>query len=152
MKKILVLLLVFMTVFTSCSNHVKILVKNISMGGTGDNYVVSPAKVEVNLNKQVSIPITITNKNDRLGTFELKIISPEQLTSGYESYPVNGLWVTMNEDVIDIPANSSKVVNLYIGKVQSISDTQLWVSIHIQTNQQITSAYMVNVLIKGDKK
>jgi hypothetical protein len=43
-------------------------------------------------------------------------------------------------------------VNFYIAKVGEIPNTQVWVNISVETDQQITSAYIVNILIKGEMK
>ena len=156
MKKLLVLLsLTFVVALTSC-NSVKILVKNISLGGTGDNYVVTPAKVEVariGMNRVVAVPITISNKDNQSKTFQLKVVSPisGETSVGYTSYPVQGIDTFFNQDTISIEGGKQGVVNFYIAKVDKIPNTQVWVNVSVETNQQITSAYIVNILIKGDK-
>jgi hypothetical protein len=80
MKKLLVLLsLVFIVVLTSCGSPVKVLVENISLGGTGDNYMVTPAKMEVTsikMNSVVAVPITITNNDNQPKAFQFKVVSP----------------------------------------------------------------------------
>ena len=156
MKKLLVLLpLIF--VLASCStNPVKILVKDISMGGTGDNYNVSPAKVEVikiDIDKVVKIPITITNKDTQQKTFQLKVVSPilDDISVGYTPYPVNGVGLFFSNDTVTVNGGEEETVNFYIAKVDKIPNTQVWVNVSVETNNQITSAYIVNILIKGDK-
>ena len=146
-----------MLVSSCSSNPVKILVKNISLGGTGDNYNVSPAKVEVTkigLNRVVAIPITITNTDNQQKTYQLKVVSPleDEMSAGYTSYPINGVGVFFDHDTIDIEGDKQGVVNFYVAKVDKIPNTQVWVDVSVETNNQITSAYIVNILIKGDKK
>jgi hypothetical protein len=156
-KKLLVLLsLVFVVILTSCGSPVKVLVKNISLGGTGDNYVVTPAKVEVTsmkINSVVAVPITITNNDNQQKTFQFKEVSPisGETSADYTPYPVQGIDTFFNQDTINIEGGKKGVVNFYIAKVARIPNTQVWVNISVETDQQITSAYIVNILIKGDK-
>ena len=168
MKKAL-LLFGLMVLLTSCtSNPVNVLVKDISMGGTGDNYNVSPAKVEITEIKKdsvVEIPITISNNDSQPKTYQLKVVSPisGEVSQGYTSYPVSGIGVFfgqntkyvdnvwLNEGTITIEGGKKGTVNFYVAKVDKIPNTQLWVNVSVQTEQQITSAYIVNILIKGDK-
>ena len=159
MKRILILVIVVLTLLVaSCSNNpIKVLVKDISMGGTGDNYNVSPAKVEVEkigINRVVKIPITITNKDIETKTFQLKVVSPitGEINQGYTPYPISGIGTFFNQDTINIEGGKIGIINFYIAKVDKISNTQVWVNVSVETNNQITSAYMVNILIKGDKK
>jgi hypothetical protein len=158
MRKVLLLFGLVLVLLSSCSsNPVKILVKDISMGGTGDNYNVSPAKVEVEkigLNKVVMIPITITNKDIQIKTFQLKIVSPliDEVSQGYTPYPISGVNAFFNQDTVTVNGGGKETVNFYIAKVDKIPDTQVWVNVSVETNNQITSAYIVNILIKGDNK
>lgn len=154
MKKLLLLLFLALAIFMTSCSPVKVLVKNISMGGTGDNYVVTPAKVEVthiDTNIVVKIPITISNNDSQSKTFQLKVVSPlsDEMSAGYTSYPVQGIDTFFNQDTIIIEGGKIGIVNLYIAKVDKIPNTQLWVNVSVLTNQLITSAYIVNILIKG---
>lgn len=157
MTKILLVLGVVLLLFlTSCGSSIKVLVKNISLGGTGDNYVVTPAKIEVskiNTDSLVKVPITITNKDSQLKTFQLKVVSPlsDEMSTGYTAYPVSGIDTFFNQDTISIEGGKQGIVNFYVAKVDKIPNTQVWVNVSVQTDQQITSAYIVNILIKGDK-
>jgi hypothetical protein len=159
MKRILLLFLFLSALFLllpSCGNSVKILVNSISLGGTGDNYIVTPAKIEVTrikLNSVVKIPITITNSDSQPKTFQLKVVSPlsGETSAGYTPYPVNGIDTFFNQDTITIEGGKKGIVNFFIARVDKIPDTQVWVNVSVETSQQITSAYIVNILIKGDK-
>jgi len=152
MKKVLLLLLPLI-LLCSCSN-VKVLVKNISMGGTDDNYSVSPAKVEaiVGMNEVVKIPITITNTDTEQKTYDLEVVSPisSEVSQGYTAYPMAGIDTFFNQDTIVIKGGGIGTANLYIARVDKIPNTQLWVNVSVETNNQITSAYIVNILIKGE--
>ena len=156
MKKVLLLLPILL--LCSCShNSVKVLVNTISMGGTGDNYSVSPAKVQVekiDMNGVVEIPITITNNDSQDNTYQLKVVEPleSELSQGYTAYPVKGIGTFFSQDTITIQGGKNGTVNFYIAKVDKIPNTQVWVNVSVETNNQITSAYIVNILIKGDKK
>ena len=168
MKKLLVLLPMVLVLASCSSNPVKVLVKDISMGGTGDNYNVSPAKVEVtkiDTDGVVKIPITITNKDRQQKTFQLNVVSPliDEVSKGYTPYPVKGIGtffsqdtryvdnVWLNQGIITIEGGKKGTINFYIAKVDKIPNTQVWVDVTVETNNQITSAYIVNILIKGDK-
>jgi hypothetical protein len=139
------------------------------MGGTGDNYNVSPAKAEVErigLNKVVMIPITITNKDTQQKTFQLNVVSPilDDIVKGYTPYPVVGVGtffgqntefvdnVWLSQGTVTVKGGAEEIVNFYIAKVDKIPNTQVWVNVSVETDKQITSAYIVNILIKGDKK
>ena len=167
--KLVVMILLLLSLCACSSNPVKILVKDISMGGTGDNYNVSPAKVEVikiDIDKVVKIPITITNKDSQQKTFQLKVVSPllDDVIQGYTTYPVNGIGTFFGQDTefvdnvwlssntVTVNGGEEETVNFYIAKVDKIPNTQLWVNVSVETSNQITSAYIVNILIKGDKK
>jgi len=158
MKRLLLLLGLVSLLLSSCSsNPVKILVKDISMGGTGDNYNVSPAKVEVEkigMNGVVKIPITITNKDSQQKTFQLNVVSPilDDISQGYTPYPVKGIGTFFSNDTVTVNGGGEETVNFYIAKVEKIPNIQVWANVSVETNQQITSAYIVNILIKGDKK
>ena len=151
MKKVLLLLPILL--LCSCShNNVKVLVNSISMGGTGDNYSVSPAKVEVTIKNDstVTIPITINNNDSQDNTYQLKVVEPLQseLIQGYTAYPVKGIGTFFSQDTINIKGGTSGTVYFYIAKVDNIPSTQLWVNVSVDSGQQITSAYIVNILIK----
>ena len=153
MKKILLILLPVLLLSSCTGNQVKVLVNSISMGGTGDNYSVSPAKVEVtsiNMNGVVEIPITITNNDGQDNTYQLKVVEPleSELSQGYTAYPVKGIGTFFSQDTITIQGGKKGTVNFYIAKVDKIPDTQLWVNVSVESGQQITSAYIVNILIK----
>ena len=155
--KLVVMILLLLSLCACSSNPVKVLVKDISMGGTGDNYNVSPAKVEVikiDIDKVVKIPITITNKDTQQKTFQLKVVSPilDDISVGYTPYPVNGVGLFFSNDTVTVNGGEEETVNFYIAKVDKIPNTQVWVNVSVETNNQITSAYIVNILIKGDKK
>ena len=158
MKKGVLFFGLVLVLLSSCSsNPVKILVKDISMGGTGDNYNVSPAKVEVTrigINCVVVIPITITNKDTQQKTFQLKIVSPlkDEVSPGYTPYPVSGVNAFFNQDTVTVNGGEKETVNFYIAKVDKIPNTQVLVNVSVETNNQITSAYIVNILIRGDNK
>lgn len=126
------------------------------MGGTGDNYVVSPVKVEVTgmgINKVTEIPITISNNDNQEKTYQLKVVPPlnGEASVGYTPYPVSGIGTFFSQDTINIEGGKTGVVKFYIAKVDKIPNIQLWVNVSVETGQQLTSAYMVNILIKGDK-
>ena len=155
--KLVVMILLLLSLCACSSNPVKILVKDISMGGTADNYNVSPAKLEVmkiEMNGVVTIPITITNKDTQQKTFQLKIVPPlvDDVSEGYTPYPVNGVGLFFSNDTVTVNGGEEETVNFYIAKVDKIPNTQVWVNVSVETNNQITSAYIVNILIKGDKK
>ena len=157
MKKLLVLLPMVLVLASCSSNPVKVLVKDISMGGTGDNYNVSPAKVEVikiKMNGVVKIPITITNNDSNQKTYQLKVVSPlvDDVSESYTPYPVSGIGAFFQNDTVTVNGGEEETVNFYIAKVDKIPNTQVWVNVSVETNNQITSAYIVNILIKGDKK
>ena len=170
MKKVILTAMCLLSLFLcSCGNPVKILVKNISMGGTGDNYNVSPAKVavtKIKMNGVVKIPITITNNDSNQKTYQLKVVSPVigETNTDYTSYPVKGMgtFFSQNTEYVDnvwfsqgtitVNGGSKETIDFYIAKVDNIPNTQLWVNVSVKTQQQITSAYIVNILIKGDKK
>jgi hypothetical protein len=157
MKRIILLLSLVLLLVPSCTDSpVKILVKEISFGGTGDNYVVTPAKVEVTsikINSVVAVPITITNNDNQPKTFQFKVVSPisGETSAGYTSYPVQGIDTFFSQDTITIEGGKKGIVNFFIARVDKIPDTQVWVNVSVETSQQITSAYIVNILIKGDK-
>jgi len=158
--KKMALVVTFLIILSLCSctgNSVKILAKDISIGGTGDDYNVSPAKVEVtitNKRKAVEIPIIITNKDSQQKTFLLRVVSPisGEVSQDYTAYPVDGLSTYLSNDTMNIEGGQTRVTNLYITKTNKIPNTQVWVNVSVETNNQITSAYIVNILIKGDKK
>ena len=158
MKKVILTAMCLLSLFLcSCGNPVKILVKNISMGGTGDNYNVSPAKVavtKIKMNGVVKIPITITNNDSNQKTYQLKVVSPlvDDVSESYTPYPVSGIGAFFQNDTVTVNGGEEETVNFYIAKVDKIPNIQVWVNVSVETSNQITSAYIVNILIKGDKK
>jgi hypothetical protein len=158
MKKIVLVIMLLSSSLSLCAcNNVKILVPNISMAGTGDNYNISPAKIEVSsikINSVVKIPITIANDDKEAKTYQLKVVAPlkEETSSRYTAYPVRGISTFFNQDTITVEGGKVGVVNFYIAKIDKIPNTQVWVNVSVETNHQITSAYIVNILIKGDIK